>query len=301
MALVDSVLLSLLGLRYFLLVSLAIVLTVVEVVVLALPLYLGFGTEFVETSFAVDLDVGEVYLLNPLLRDLLESLLLNVEVSTCKASTCSTGSSSTTRVAGLVLDRTRPRNGLDGRVEFRDVILTLDLLNGALVVVVVASDELNLRLVKPNGRGCETAAIVDLPADAVDVFVVDEVVAGSVVNKISVTESSTSFVESVIELVLSTLGLTLNEFSDGSTLIMVTTSVEVEVVVVDVVDAKVVVLSVVLDGTSEYSSSFVGKAVVISNEDTLDKFSEFFEAMPLNLCMLVYLKDFKNNVNHIIM
>lgn len=299
-------LLSLLGLRYFLLVSLsAIVLTVVEVVevvVLALPLYLGLGTEFVETSFDLDLDVGGVYLLNPLLRDLLESLLLNVEVSTCETSTCSTDSSSTTRLAGLVLDRTRPRNGLDGRVEFRDVILTLDLLNGALVVVVVASDELNLRLVKPNGRGCETAEIVDLPADAVDVFVVDEaVVAGSVVNKISVTESSTSFVGSVIELVLSTLGLTLDGFSDGSTLIIVTTSVEVDVLVVDVVDAKVVVLSVVLDGTSEYSSSFVGKVVVVSNEDTLDKFSEFFEAIPLNLCTLVYLKDFKNNVNHMIM
>lgn len=168
---------------------------------------------------------------------------------------------------------------------------TLDLLNGALVVVVVASDELNLRLVKPNGRGCETAEIVDLPADAVDVFVVDEaVVAGSVVNKISVTESSTSFVGSVIELVLSTLGLTLDGFSDGSTLIIVTTSVEVDVLVVDVVDAKVVVLSVVLDGTSEYSSSFVGKVVVVSNEDTLDKFSEFFEAIPLNLCTLVYLE-----------
>jgi len=184
-------------------------------------------------------------------------------------------------------------------VEFRDVILTLDLFNGALVVVV-ASEELNLRLVKPNGRGCETAAIVDLPADAVVAFVVDEVISGSVVIKISVTESSTSFAEFVLELVLSTLGLTLDGFSGGSTLIMVTTSVEVETPVVDVVDAKVVVLSVVLDGTSECSSSFVGK-VVISNEDTLDKFSEFFEAMPLNLCTLVYLKDFKNNVNRIVL
>lgn len=289
----------LLGLRYFLLVSLsAIVLTVVEIVVLPLPLYLGLGTEFVGTSFDFDLDVGEVYLLDPLLRDLLESLLLNVEVSTCEASTCSTDSSSTIRLAGLVLDRTRPRNGLDGRVEFRDVILTLDLLNG--VLVVVASDELNLRLVKPKGRGCETEATVDLPADAVVVFVVDEVISGSDVNKISVTESSTSFAESVLELVLSTLGLTLDGFSGGSTLIMVTTSVEVETLIVDVVDAKVVVLPIVLDGTSEYSSTFVGK-VVTSNEDTLDKFSEFFEAMPLNLCTLVYLKDFKNNVNRIVM
>lgn len=276
-------LLTLLGLRNFLLLSLSIVvvLTVVEIVVLPLSLYLGLGTEFVKTSFVLDLDVGEVNLLDPLLRDLLGSLLLNVEVSTCGASTCSTDSSSATRLAGLVLDRTRPRNGLDGRVELRDVILTLDLLDGPLVVVVVvASDELNLRLVKPNGRGCETVAIVDLLADSVVVFVVvvDEVVAGNVVNKISVAESSTSFIESVVEPVLSTLGLTLDGFSGGSTLITVMTSVEVEVVVVGVVDEKVVVLSVVLDCTSGFSSSFAGK-VVISNEDTLDKFSGLFVSL----------------------
>lgn len=307
MALIDSVLLILLGLRYFFLLSLSmvVVLMVVEIVVLPLSLYLGLGTEFVEErmSFVLDLDVGGVNLLDPLLRDLLKSLLLNVEVSTRGASTCSTDSSSVTRLAGLVLDRTRPRNGLDGRVEFRDVILTLDLFDGPLVVVVVVvSDELNLRLVKPNGRGCETVAIVDLLAVAVVVFVVvvDEVVAGNVVNKISVAEFSTSFIESVVELVLSILGLTLDGFSGGSTLITVMTSVEVEVVVVGVVDEKVVVLSVVLDCTSGYSFSFAG-GVVISNEDTLDKFCELFEAMPLNLCMLVYLKDFKSNVNRIMM
>lgn len=310
LALVDSVLLTLLGLRYFLLVSLLliVVLTVVEIVVLPLSLYLGLGTEFAEAFSVLDLDVGGVYLLDPLRRELLESLLLNVEVSAGGASTCSTDSSSATRLTGLVLDRTRPRNGLDGRVEFRDVILTLDLFDeGALVVVVVvvASDELTLRLVNPNGRGCETAAIVDLLADAivalVVVDVVDEVVAGRVVSKISVAESSTSFTESVMESGLSTLGLTLIDgFSGGSTLITVKTSVEVEAVVVGVVDAKVVVLAVVLDCPSESSSSLVGE-VVISSEDTLDKFSDVvvFEVVPLNLCTLLYLKDFGNNVNRI--
>lgn len=307
LALVDSVLLTLLGLRYFLLVSLLpiVVLTVVEIVVLPLSLYLGLGTEFAEAFSVLDLDVGGVYLLDPLRRELLGSLLLNVEVSAGGASTCSTDSSSATRLTGLVLDRTRPRNGLDGRVEFRDVILTLDLFDeGALVVVVVvvASDELNLRLVKPNGRGCETVAIVDLLADAIVVFVVvDEVVAGRVVSKISVAESSTSFTESAMESGLSTLGLTLIDgFSGGSTLITVKTSVEVEAVVVGVVDAKVVVLAVVLDCPSESSSSVVGE-VVISSEDTLDKFSDVvvFEVVPLNLCTLLYLKDFGNNVNRI--
>lgn len=301
LVLVDSVLLTLLGLRNFLLVSLVlIVLTVVEVVVLPLSLYLGLGAEFAETSSVFALEVGGVYLLDPLLRDLLGSLFLNVEVS---ARGASTSSSSTTRLTGLVLDRTRPRNGLDGRVEFRDAILTLDLLDGGVlvVVVVVASEELNLRLAKPNGRGCETAAIVDLLADAIVVLVVvvvDEVVAGRVVNKISVADSSTSFAESGVESVVSTLGLTLDGFFDGSRLITVKISVEVEVVVVGAVDVEVVVLAVVLLACiSESSSSFVGE-VVISNEDRLDKFSNGFE-VPLNLCTLLYLKDFGNNVNYI--
>lgn len=176
---------------------------------------------------------------------------------------------------------------------FRDVILTLDLLNG-VVAVVVASDELDLRLVKPNGRGCDTTAIVDLLANVVVVVVVDwlELAAGNVVNRISVAESSTSFTESVVEP-MSTLGLTLDEFSGGSTLIMVMISVEVEVVAAGVVDNKVVVLTVVL-GTSGYSFNFVGKIVSLVTSDkgiALDKSSEVFKVVLLNLCTLLYLKN----------
>lgn len=62
------------------------VLTVVEAVVLPLSLYLGPETEFAETSCVLDLDVGGVYLLDPLLRDLLRSLLLDIKVSACGVS-----------------------------------------------------------------------------------------------------------------------------------------------------------------------------------------------------------------------
>lgn len=88
LALVDSVLLTLLGLRYFLLTpSLVVVPTVVEAVALTLSLYLGPGAEFAETSCVFDLDVGGVYLLDPLLRGLLRSLLLDAEVSARGVST----------------------------------------------------------------------------------------------------------------------------------------------------------------------------------------------------------------------
>lgn len=271
--------------------SLVTVLTVVEAVVLPLSLYLGPGTwEFAETSCVLDLDVGGVYLLDPLLRDLLRSLLLYVEVS---ARGVSTDFSSVTRLAGLVLNRTL--SGLDERVGIRDVILTLDLLNG-VVAVVVASDEPILRLVKPNGRGCDTTAIVDLLANVVVVVVVGWLelllAAGNVVNRISVAESSTSFTVSVVEP-MSALGLTLDGFSGGATLITVMTSVEVEVGVADVVDNETVVLAVVL-GVSEYSSSLVGEVVSLVTFDKgakLDKSSEVFEVVLLNLCTLVYLKN----------
>jgi len=184
-------------------------------------------------------------------------------------------------------------------VGFRDVILTLDLLNG-VVAVVVTSDELDLRLVgKPNGRGCDTAAVVDLLANVVVVVVVVVgwlklilvlLVVGNVVNRISVTESSTSFIESVVEPIL---GLILDEFSGGSTLITVMTSVEVEVVAAGVVDKEAIVLDVIL-GTSGYSSSLVGEVVslIISDKGImLDKSSGVFEVVLLNLCMLAYLKN----------
>lgn len=171
---------------------------------------------------------------------------------------------------------------------FRDVILTLDLLNG-VVAVVVTSDDPDLRLVKPNGRGCDTTAIVDLLANVVDWL---ELTAGNVVNRISVAESSTSFTESVVEP-MSALGMTLDEFSGGSTLIMVMTSVEVEVVAAGVADNKVVVLAVVL-GTSEDSFSFVGKMVSLVTSDkgiALDKSSKVFKVVLLNLCTLLYLQN----------
>lgn len=198
-------------------------------------------------------------------------------------------------MVGLVLNRTRPRTGLDERAGFRDVILTLGLLNG-VVATVVASDEPDLRLVKPNGRGCDTAAIVDLLANVlvVVVVVVDWLelllAAGNVVNKISVAESSTSFTESMVEP-MSALGLTLDRFSGGSTLIMV--MISVEVVDAGVVDNEAVVVAIVLD-TSGYSSSLVGEVVSLMISDkgtTLDKSSEVFKVVLLNLCMLVYLKN----------
>lgn len=85
-------------------------------------------------------------------------------------------------------------------------------------------------------------------------------------------------------------GLTLDGFSDGSTLITVMTSVEVEVVgVVGVVEDRMIVLGVVLntsglDGivVSLISSADVGAAPGES--------SEIFEVVLLNLCMLMYLK-----------
>lgn len=185
---------------------------------------------------------------------------------------------------------------MEGRAGFRDVILTLDLVNG-VVATVVASDEPDLRLVKPNGRGCDTTAIVDLFANVVVVVVVVDwlellLAAGNVVNRISVAESSTSFTESVVEP-MSALGLTLDGFSGGSTLITVTTSVEVEVVDAGVEDNEAVVLAVILD-TSGYSSSLVGEVVslITSDKDTsLDKSSEVFKVVLLNLCILVYLKN----------
>lgn len=188
---------------------------------------------------------------------------------------------------------------MDGRVEFRGVILTLDLLNGVVAVVVV-SNEPDLRLVKPKGRGCDTAAIVDLFANVVVVVVVVDwllkllLIAGNVVNKISVAESSTSFIESVVES-MSVLELTLDEFSDGSggsTLIVVITSVEVEIVVAGVVDNEAVVLTVFLD-TSGYSSNLVGEVVSLISDKgiMLDKPSEVFKVVLLNLCMLEYLKN----------
>jgi len=202
-------------------------------------------------------------------------------------------------LTGFVLNRIRPRTGLDGRVEFRGVILTLDLLNGVVAVVVV-SNEPDLRLVKPKGRGCDTAAIVDLFANVVVVVVVVDwllkllLIAGNVVNKISVAESSTSFIESVVES-MSVLELTLDEFSDGSggsTLIVVITSVEVEIVVAGVVDNEAVVLTVFLD-TSGYSSNLVGEVVSLISDKgiMLDKPSEVFKVVLLNLCMLEYLKN----------
>lgn len=80
---------TLLGLRYLLLKPLPITVpTVVEavvvvVVVLPLSLYLGARTEFAEMSCALNLDVDGVYLLDPLLRDLivLRSLPLDMDVS----------------------------------------------------------------------------------------------------------------------------------------------------------------------------------------------------------------------------
>lgn len=197
-------------------------------------------------------------------------------------------------MVGLVLNRTRPRTELDGRVGFRDVILTLDLLNG-VVAVVVASDEPDLRLVKPNGRGCDTTAIVD--GNVVVVVVVDWLelllAAGNVVNRISVAESSTNFIESVVEP-MSALRLTLDAFSGGSTLITVMISVEVEVVDAGVVDKEAVVLAVVL-GTSGYSSNFIGEIIslVISDKGiVLDKSSiKVFKVVLLTLGTPVYLKN----------
>lgn len=289
-----------LGLRYLLLNSpLTGVLTVVEVVVLPLSLYLGAGTKFAEDASSVlDLDVGEVYLLSPLLRDLLSSLFFDVVVSVRGAFT---GSFSATRLIGL-LNRPRPEDELGWRVGFRDFILTLDLLDGGIVVVV--SELPDLLRVKPKGRGCDTTAIVDLlpRVDAVVVVVVVVIVvvvvdglelvtvAGTVVNSISVAESSTSFTESVVEPMV-VLGLTLDGFCDGSTLITVITSVEVEVVVAGVADDEVAVPAVVLD-ISEYSSSLVGKVVSLIASvrgPTLDDSSEVFEVVLLNLCILVYL------------
>lgn len=203
LVLVDSVLLVLLGRRYLLLKPLTVLLAVVVVVVLLRSLYLP-GTEFVDASSVRDLYVGGVYLLDPLIRVLPVSLFLNACVSVCGASTCSTGSSSATRtpLVGLVLNRTRPRYGLDERVRFRNVILTLGLtwLLDGVVVVAVSDEPPDLRLVKPNGRGCDTAAIVDLLAVVV---VVNWLVllAGTVVSRISVAESSTNFTGSVVELI----------------------------------------------------------------------------------------------------
>lgn len=183
---------------------------------------------------------------------------------------------------------------------FRDVILTLDLLNG-VVAVVVTSDEPDLRLVKPNGRGCDTAAIVDLLANVVVVVAVVDwlellLVAGNVVNRISVAESSTSFTESVVEP-MSALGLTLDGFSGGSTLITVMISVEVDVVA-GVVDNEAVVLAIVL-GTSEFSI-LVGEVVSLMTSDKgilLDKSSKVFKVVLLNLCMLAYLKNEEKREN----
>lgn len=89
---------------------------------------------------------------------------------------------------------------------------------------------------------------------------------------------------------MSALGLTLDEFSGGSTLITVMTSVEVEVVA-GVMD-ETVVPAVVL-GTSECSSSF-GEVVTLVTSGKgakLDKFSSVFKVVLLNLCTLVYLKN----------
>lgn len=86
LVLLDSVLLTLLGLRYlFLELPLSTgVLTVVEVVVvLPLSLYLEIEPEFAETFSIFDFDeAGVVYLLDPLLRN----LLFGVEASVCGAS-----------------------------------------------------------------------------------------------------------------------------------------------------------------------------------------------------------------------
>lgn len=172
----------------------------------------------------------------------------------------------------------------------------MDLLNGVVVVVVVvASDEPDLRLLKLNGRGCDTTAIVDLLGSVVVVVVVDWIelllAAGNVVNRISVAESSTNFIESVVEP-MSALGLTF-ALSGGSTLITVMISVEVEVVDAGVVDKEAVVLAVVL-GTSGYSSDFSGEIISLVTSDkgiVLDKSSRVLKVVLLTLCALVYLNN----------
>lgn len=288
-SLVGSVLLVLLGRRYLLLKEpFAVLLALVVLVVATLfrSLYLP-GTEF--ASSVRDLYVGGVYLLAPLLRVLLESLSLDASVRGASA-----GSSSATRtpLLGLVLNRTRSRYGLDERVRFRDAILTLDLtwlLDGAVVAV---SDEPppGLRRVKPNGRGCDTEATVDLLA-VVDWLVL---LAGTVVSRISVAESSTSFTASVVgPIAMSSAGLTLDGLSDGSTLITVMTSVDVEVVGATVVGDDVEVVAGVL-GASGESTTLVDEAISLAGSANgrivLDGSSVTFEVVLRNLCMLTYLK-----------
>lgn len=186
---------------------------------------------------------------------------------------------------------------------FRDVILTLGLawLLDGIVVVVVASDVPSRRLVKPNGRGWDTAAIVVLLAEVlakvlvavVVVVVVDwlELLAGTVVSRISVAESSTSFTDSVVE---PTVALTLGGLADGSTLITVTTSVEVDMVgggATVVVDDEVVALAVTLD-TSGYPSALAGEVILLVscvNRAASGESSDTFEVVLLNLCILIYL------------
>lgn len=171
----------------------------------------------------------------------------------------------------------------------------MDLLDGVVVVVVVSELPDFLR-VKPKGRGCDTAAIVDLFPNVVAVVVVVAVnelellltVAGTVVNNISVAESSTSFTESVVEpMVFLTLIVGL---SGGSTLITVITSVEVEVVVAGEVE---LLLPAVVPDASEYSSSLVAGVVSLITsvgDPMLDESSEVLEVVLLNLWTLVYLK-----------
>lgn len=61
---------------------------------------------------------------------------------------------------------------------------------------------------KPNGRGCDTAAVtVDLLAKVVVAAWLARLLAaaGTVVSRISVAESSTSFIEPVVESMVSIL------------------------------------------------------------------------------------------------